>query len=188
MRKIALTAILLLSVLHGKAQNIVPVEKSIDYWNAHKGIPAGTYLKDVNNLFSKFIGTWKGTINNKTYTFFITKKTETSYGSSEDQLVIEYLIIDNLLGYAIEDTRITPRPPLTGRFFQKDLAYYILSYSGEYSKCGREGSVYIKKANDNTITLRLVPQPDAHSFYDCPGGKILDQILPTEIPVALIKQ
>ena len=54
---------LLLFALNSKAQNIVPVEKAIDYKIAHKGIPAGTYLKDVNNLFAPYIGTWKGTIN-----------------------------------------------------------------------------------------------------------------------------
>lgn len=46
-----------LFVSHANAQNIVPVEKSVDYVSAVNGIPVATYLKDVNNLFTPYLGT-----------------------------------------------------------------------------------------------------------------------------------
>ena len=189
MKKITIIAILLLFVLHSKAQNIVPVEKTINYKIAHKGIPTGTYLKDVNNLFAPYIGTWKGTINNKTYTFFITKKTETSYGSSSDQLIIHHLIVDNM-GSTLEDTRLSKSgPDITGWFFTEDLKYYCLNYTGgENWACGRNGRVFIKKVNATTMSLKLSAYGEVIDIKRCPGGKMAEQILPTETPVTLVKQ
>nr|WP_294925026.1 DUF6705 family protein [uncultured Flavobacterium sp.] len=190
MKKITIIAILLLSALQSKAQNIVPVEKAIDYWTVNKGIPADTYLKDVNNLFAPYIGIWKGTINNKTYTFFITKITETGNSRSEDVLIIHHLIVDNM-GSTLEDTRLSKtRPHMRGWHFSKDLTYYSLRYIGENSRCGRKGQIFVKRVNATTISLRLSPQPepDMYNFTRCPGGKMAEQILPTETPVTLVKQ
>ena len=189
MKKIAIIAILLLSALHSKAQNIVPVEKAVEYRLAHKAIPADTYLKDVNNLFAPYIGTWKGTINNKTYTFFITKITETiNNGRSEDLLIIHHLIVDNM-GATLEDTRLSKAlPHMRGWFFGENHKYYSLHYTGgENFKCGRQGQVFIRKVNTTTMSLRLSPQSDS-DFTRCPGGKMAEQILPTETPVTLTKQ
>ena len=188
MKRITIIAVLLLFVLHCKAQNIVPVEKAIDYKTAGKGIPVDTYLKDVNNLFAPYIGTWKGTINNKTYTFFITKITETGNGRSVDKLTIHHLIFDNILGYTLEDTRIKSRPHITGWNFQKDLSYYHLHYTAENPWCGRMGQVSIKKTNATTMLLYFTPGPVGGPFDRCPGGKMTEQILPTEVPLALTKQ
>ena len=188
MKKITIIAILLLSALQSKAQNIVPVEKAIDYKTAGKGIPAGTYLKDINNLFAPYIGTWKGTINNKTYTFFITKITETGNGRSVDRLIIHHLIVDNM-GATLEDTRLSKSgPDIKGWNFQKDLSYYHLHYVGENSRCGRQGQVSIKKVNATTMLLSLSPRGEVADIKRCPGGKMAEQILPTETPVTLVKQ
>lgn len=188
MKKIITIAILFLFGLQSSAQNIVPVEKAIDYKIAGNGIPSGTYLKDVNHLLDPYLGTWKGAINNKTYTFFITKTTETSNNRSVDKLIVHQLIFDNILGYTLEDTRIKSRPHIRGWFFSKDLTSYNLRYIGENYSCGREGQVIIRKVNATTISLRLSPQTDNADFSRCPGGKMTEQILPTETPVTLIKQ
>ena len=50
-----------------KAQ-IVPL-KSLDY-------PDGAYLKDLDNILPFWVGTWKGTVNNKEYTFQFVKFTQ----------------------------------------------------------------------------------------------------------------
>lgn len=188
MKKIIAIVMMLLFVLNSNAQNIVPVEKALDYKNSGNGIPSGTYLKDVNHLFDKFIGTWKGTIDNKTYTFFITKVTETKNSRSVDKLVLHHIIFDNKLGYTLEDTRTKSRPHIRGWFFSEDLKYYNLLYIGENYSCGREGQVIIQKVNTNTMQLKLSPHPDTNDFTRCPGGKMAEQILPTETPVTLIKQ
>lgn len=188
MKRITIIAVLLLFVLHCKAQNIVPVEKAIDYKTAGKGIPVDTYLKDVNNLFAPYIGTWKGTINNKTYTFFITKITETSNNRSVDKLIIHHLIFDDILGSTLIDTRTGSSADIRGWFFSKDLTHYNLIYIGDNYSCGHEGQIIIRKVNATTMLLRLNPQSDMVDFSHCPGGKMAEQILPTETPVTLIKQ
>nr|WP_294925023.1 DUF6705 family protein [uncultured Flavobacterium sp.] len=190
MKKIAIIAILLLSALQSSAQNIVPVEKAIDYRTAHKAIPSGTYLKDVNNLFAPYIGTWKGTINNKTYTFFITKITETiNKGRSQDLLIIHHLIVDNM-GSTLEDTRLSKAlPHMRGLFFGEDLKYYSLHYTGgDNWACGRNGQVFVRKVNATTMLLNLNVYGEVIDIKRCPGGKMAEQILPTETPVTLVKQ
>jgi len=189
MKKITILFILLLFVLQSKAQNIVAVEKAVDYWDAGTGIPVGTYLKDINNLFAPYVGTWKGTINNKTYTFFITKITESSNGRIVDKLIIYHTIFDHTVGYIIEDSRIgKARPHITGRFFQKNLAYYVLTYIGQNSKCGRNGEVFIKKASATTMLLKLSAYGEVGDVRRCPGGQKEVQVLPTESFVTLTKQ
>jgi hypothetical protein len=188
MKKITIIAILLLSALQSSAQNIVPVEKAVEYRLAHKAIPADTYLKDVNNLFAPYIGTWKGTINNKIYTFFITKITETiNNGRSEDLLIIHHLITD-LGGTVLEDTRGSKYPDMRGWFFSKDLKYYSFHYSGQYDACGQNGQVNIEKVNATTMKLHLNVYGEVAWISRCPGGKMAEQILPTETPVTLFKQ
>lgn len=187
MKKTTLIAMLLLFVLQSKAQNIVPVEKEIDFQNTHNGIPAGTYIKDVNNLFAPYIGTWKGTINNKIYTFFITKITQTSNGRSYDLLIIHHLITD-LGGTVLEDTRGSKYPHMRGWHFSKDLKYYSFHYSGQYNSCGQNGQVNIEKVNATIMKLHLNVYGEVAWISRCPGGKMAEQILPTETPVTLVKQ
>lgn len=187
MKKITTIAILFLFVLHSNAQNIVPVEKTINYIDARKGIPVGTYLKDVNDLFDTYVGIWKGAIDNKIYIFFITKITENgTSGRFYDKLIIHHLIKD-LQGNILEDTRIKSRPHIRGWFFSPNLMYYCLHYSGENSKCGRNGQVSIKKVNATTMLLSLTPWEDVADVRRCPGGIMQEQILPTTTPVTLTK-
>ena len=74
MKQILLILLATISVLSCKAQ-VIPVQNSIGYLIIDTNIPDGTYLKDIDNLFDKFIGTWTGTRNNKNYEFIITEIT-----------------------------------------------------------------------------------------------------------------
>jgi len=186
MKKIIII-VLFLFVSHANAQNIVPVEKSVDYVSAGNGVPVGTYLKDVNNLFAPYLGTWKGTIGNKTYTLFVSKITESSNGRIVDKLIIYHVVFDSNLG-VVEDTRSGKgRPHMTGWFFSSNLTSYSLHYVGENSKCGRSGQVIIKKIDAGTMSMVLSPRAEVFDPKSCPGGQITEQILPTETPVTLIK-
>jgi hypothetical protein len=64
MKKIINLAILLLSI-KGLAQPGVVVPKDT---NVHD-IQSGTYIKDIDNEFLPYVGTWKGVLNGKEYTF-----------------------------------------------------------------------------------------------------------------------
>ena len=66
---------MLITALSCKAQ-IIPIEEQINYMNNEIEIPDGAYIKDVNNLFNKYVGIWIGTHNNKTFELHIEKSTK----------------------------------------------------------------------------------------------------------------
>jgi hypothetical protein len=190
MKKIFLTMLLFLIAIMVEAQTIVPVEKKIDYRTGltGKGTPDGTYFKDVNNLFAQYIGTWKGTIDNKNYTFMITKITDSRFGLTTDRLIINQLIT-NTNGVVLSDTRNAPTPDIKGRHFSKDLTFYICFYGSSNSKCGQQGDVYLRKISATTMSLGLIPNTEPFPYDKfCPGGIRAEQILPVANFVTLTKQ
>jgi hypothetical protein len=61
-------------------------------------VPAGTYIKDINNTFTKFLGTWKWQEGNKILTFKIEKVTQyyhTEYDVFEDFIIGNYSYTEN---------------------------------------------------------------------------------------------
>lgn len=103
MKNIIMITFLSLTALSCKAQ-IIPIEEDINYRTNEIEIPDGAYIKDVNNLLDKFIGTWTGTFDNKSYEFGITKQTVSFLGISIDRLIIKYVITDNVTNQVIVDT------------------------------------------------------------------------------------
>lgn len=191
MKKVIILMSLVIITISCKAQQIVPIEKVIDYRNAENGIPDGVYLKDVNGLLNKYIGTWKGTYDNKSYTFFITKFKHDYLGVSEDKLAIRYLITANT-GTIIEDTRNLPDTSMyviKGDYFSQNLGYYMSNYYGKDNACGQYGVVYITNIKDTEqqITLYLSPDKVLLDPYTCPAGGT-KHILPVKEAMLLTKQ
>lgn len=89
MKNIIKIMILLLFTSTTNAQtNIVDV-----YDGVAQDAPAGTYFKDINNTFTKFLGTWKWQDGNKILTFKIEKVTQyfhQQYGVYEDFIIGNY--------------------------------------------------------------------------------------------------
>jgi hypothetical protein len=181
LKKTIMIGCMLLIALSCRAQQIEPVEKTKVYMDAGR-IPDGIYLKDVNNLFNKYLGTWKGTFDNKNYTFVITMFKDEYLGITEDKLLIRYLIT-NSSGTTIEDTRGLPNNSpyvIHGYYFAKDTSYYALNYAGKESLCGQAGTVFIriKNATNTMMSLVLSPDKDMISEQDCPGLKSATQLFP----------
>lgn len=63
MRRIIFIAILLLSI---KGQSQPGVIVPLDTWET---VPSGTYIKDIGNVFLPYVGTWKGVLYGREYTF-----------------------------------------------------------------------------------------------------------------------
>jgi hypothetical protein len=181
LKKTIMIGCMLLIALSCRAQQIVPVEKKIGYRESG-GIPDGVYLKDVNNLFNKYLGTWKGTFDNKNYTFVITMFKNEFLGITEDKLLMRYLIT-NSSGAVIEDTRSLPNDStyvIEGYYFSKDSSYYVLNYVGKEVLCGQQGKIIIriKNATNTMMSLVLSPDKDLISEQDCPGLKSAVQLFP----------
>ncbi|TPG44359.1 DUF6705 family protein [Flavobacterium pectinovorum] len=190
MKKIIILSLIIIANLSCKAQQIIPVEKAIDYRLAENGIPDNTYFKDINNLLDKFVGTWIGTYNNKTYKFKIDKFVNNySGGTKEDVLLMRY-IITNANGTQIENTTTLSDDNylvIIGDYIQRST--YHLNYSGRESTCGQLGTIYIevlKSSNNTKMKLFLLPDKIMISPSSCPQG-VSQQIMPID-QIVLTKQ
>lgn len=70
-------------------------------------VPNGSYIKDTNNEYNKFIGTWKANVGNKAVYIYITKQenrpiTRLNKNFFRDVLLIRYKILVN--NQIVEDT------------------------------------------------------------------------------------
>ena len=168
---------------------ILPIEKKIDYIIAKNGIPESvTYFKDVNHVLDKFVGTWKGTYDDKKYEFRILKVTNKPGRITEDKLIMRYLIT-NSNGTVIEDTRTLPDSSpylIKGDYIEKDT--YFLIYTGKNAKCGQSGTILINflKENNNNTKMSLSFIPDEAIIYESSCGGV-KQVMPVA-EIALIKQ
>lgn len=175
MKKIIIALSIILITLSCKAQQIVALETKLDE------APTGTYFKDINGLLTKYIGTWKGTYENKNYTFIVTPYKKEFRGVFSDILSIRYLITSNT-GVILQDTRSLPDDNnlvIAGLYFGKNFGYYVLSYIGENSQCGQTGDLFISTSKDNKqMKLYLAAYQDIIDGSKCP--KVAEQILPTK--------
>lgn len=192
MKKYMYIGILVIFTFSCKAQIIVPVENKIIFMDVDSDIPEGTYLKDINNRFDKYIGVWKGTYNAKNYEFRVTKFVDKYLNLIEDKLFIRYIIKD-VNGVILEDTSTLPNESpyvIKGHYFNKTASYYVLYYMGKNAKCGQKGDIYISRYQDTTnlkMVLSMLPSNDMVLESDCPGFKLAQQILPLN-NIVLTKQ
>jgi hypothetical protein len=192
MKKIIFLGCVLLFAISCKAQSIVPVERKIDYIIAENGIPEGTYLKDVNNLLSKYVGTWKGTYAGKTYTLYITNYTYKPLKVTYDLLLTRYLITSSD-GTILEDTRnLLDASPyvIEGDYFSKDLASYASNYIGKNSRCGNKGTTFFHMKNSTNTLMSFAFEPDKIMISEdtCPGLKLADLTFSKNDIMMLTKQ
>lgn len=181
MKKILILGFIILSNLSCKSQTILPLEEVKNYINSENGIPKNiTYIKDVNNILDKYVGTWKGTYNNRNYEFRILKITNKPGRITEDRLMMRYVISDSN-GTIIEDTRALPDTSsyvIKGDYL--DGSFYELYYIGKESLCGQIGSIIIDiqpNSNNKVMRMLFLPQQEILSLTDCPNGSAT-QIMP----------
>jgi hypothetical protein len=89
MKNIFIKLFIILICFSCKAQVVIPAE------NAHVEIPSGAHIKDTNNFLDNFIGTWKFTQGNKSFTIILNKTLDADYGNVfVDILFGEYKYVD----------------------------------------------------------------------------------------------
>jgi hypothetical protein len=174
MKKIIILGILIVCNLSCKAQSIVPLEKLAEYIHEEKDVPESvTYLKDVNGIRDKYVGTWKGNYNSKNYELVFEKRTTSEDRLTEDGLIMRYLITDTS-GAVLEDTRgESDNSPYTAESYYFDKTYFVLSYIGRQNQCGQGGRLFVmlpKNTNNTTMELFLTPRQDFILEQNCPNG------------------
>jgi ribulose-5-phosphate 4-epimerase/fuculose-1-phosphate aldolase len=181
MKKILTIGCLFIIALSCRAQGIVAVEQSYNYYLAGNGIPDGTYFKDINNLFNNYVGTWKGVYKNRNYTFYITKHTKTFYNVTEDEILVRYLIT-NLDGSIVEDTRSNADDGdyiISGDMFSKNADYYYMIYAGKDADCGQSGDLILRPKSPTQLKISLLQEKILLDPAACPGGRAI-QLMPLE--------
>jgi len=93
LKQVFITYIILLLVLSCKAQNIVPIYNI----NGVELPEDEAYLKDVDNDYNPYVGTWKWESGNNSLTIIFNKVEQhtSSVGDYSDLLVGEYQYIEN---------------------------------------------------------------------------------------------
>ena len=101
MKKTALFLVLLITQL-ASCQTIMPLSTL--------NPPYNSYLKDLDNTFLPYLGTWEGILNNKKYTFIFTKFAQhqsaaysTEYMFYQDELKAKFKVTDLATGNVIYD-------------------------------------------------------------------------------------
>ena len=125
---------------------------SIEEYDKCKSTTCGQtpdYIKDINGTFNKYVGTWKGTYDNKTYEIIVTKITRSRNIINIrivkfDALLIRYKITDSN-GTVLVDTRSLPDDNphvIYGLVFTKE-GTYKLGFIGTDNNLKNVGTVLI---------------------------------------------
>ena len=169
-----------------KAQSILPVEKLVDYRNSNEGIPESvTYVKDINGLLNKYVGTWIGTYQGKNYEFRVKKIRDDSFGVSIDELEISYIIKDSSRKIIEDTTKPNSGTYIIGAYLAKNKHHYVLNYYGTKGDCGQNGDVFISVLNRDSNKMWLKLSVDGEMSEDCTA--YAGQVLPTD-GIILTKQ
>lgn len=154
-----------------------------------------TYVKDINNSLDKFYGTWKGVHDGKTYEIKFKKGLYQDLTLSErkSDILIGRLRVTTTgnLPLTIFDNFNEPddnKTEFSGLGFQKDLNYYMLSFSGSYTDvCLNSGTVYISILPNQINQMNLIYLLDT-DFYskECPSS--FQTTIPEKQNITLIKQ
>ncbi len=193
MKNIVLIGIVLFVSLQINAQSynkIIPVEEAQN----QPRITDGMYFKDVNHIFEKYIGTWEGSLNGKTYKITLKKTVEeVSYIAKikEEYLQLRYRITEN--GKEIGNTLSLPNDNglvNSGNqiYIKSNHINYYFVYGGKEILCGQSGDLLLQTtSNPNKIKLKLYPEGGFISKDDCPNGPA-EQVFPTEEWLVLHKK
>ncbi|QMU65980.1 MAG: hypothetical protein GKR88_17985 [Flavobacteriaceae bacterium] len=161
-----------------KAQ-IIAVE---DFENYNQELPDNAYIKDINNILDKYVGTWKGIYDSKSYEFKVIKVTEnnTDLKYKEDLLLMRYKITDSS-NNVIESTlnlSDTSNFIIRGNYLS-NRGSYVLNYIGLNDECGQNGTIFISIYDTNNTKMKLYLEVDGEMGLDCTSGGV-EQVLPTD--------
>ena len=194
MKKIFILTILLLQTLHFNAQEGNVVSRC----NISSNFPSGTYLKDINNQFQYYIGTWQGIYNNTTIElkieFFERLKSEYADGTYiyYDRLGANYKVLQGL-----PDTAFNP-PVLYNSMHiteVRDMPLYSVSCGRnnmmefgytDYERCNIEGDLKLVRnlSNPNELQYRFHISPAIiFPTADCPFP---NGIVPVPLPSTVL--
>lgn len=126
--------------------------------------PNAEYVKDTNGLLNKFIGTWKGIFNGKTYELNLIKKENMGNDIKWDMLMGRLKITNSNGTVEFNNYNLAESDNyFRGINFQKNLKFYKMIFPGTTSTgCIDDGTLYIgiKPETPNIITINFLADYD----------------------------
>lgn len=173
------TVVLILLIILSCKSKIIKVE---NFENYNSDLPDGAYIKDVNNVLDKYVGTWKGVFEGNNYEFRIIKKTEDNLDLKykEDLLLMRYKITDSS-GNIIENTLSLPDNDVlvVSGIHLTESGGYLLNYVGR-DDCGQNGDIYISVYGSQNKKMQLSLHVYGE-FYSEDCIEEAQQVIPKEI-------
>lgn len=166
MKYLIITIILLFSI-SCKAQ-IVSLETAAQCYNDPDNCPEYNYEKDINDTLDKYIGTWKGVYDGKTYEIQFKKSLyqDLTLSDLKRDRIKGRLRIKDVNGNVIYNTINEPDDEKThfnGLGLSSNLHHYMMFFSGPLtSGCINYGTVYltIKPATPNILNIFFTGEYD----------------------------
>nr|WP_315240060.1 DUF6705 family protein [uncultured Flavobacterium sp.] len=163
MKRTVIILFMILSSLYCKAQVIMSIEE----YDKCKSTTCGQtpdYIKDINGTFNKYVGTWKGTDDNKTYEVIVTKTTRSRNIMNVrivkyDALLVRYKITDSN-GVVLVDTRsfADDNPYVIKGLVFTEAGSYKLSFRGTDNNLINDGDILIR-IYDGKMSFFFSPEP-----------------------------
>ncbi|MFS4431077.1 DUF6705 family protein [Chryseobacterium sp. S90] len=185
--KIAVILILFLSLISCKAQQTFPLNS--DY----EEIPQNSYLKDLNNELTPYVGTYKTNFNGKEIMLFITKQEDKLEQSAQknyymDALIVKY-IVKNSSGNILQDTQndTSSKIELYSIGTKPTKNEIIFVYSGTNCHVGW-GKIILKKVNVTQISWEYRPNDITTTESKCPSTLDTTIYLPETKDLIFTKQ
>lgn len=170
-----------------KAQQVYPL--NADY----EEVPQNSYLKDLNNELTPYVGVYKANFNGNETTLYITKQEQKLEKTGQknyymDALVIKY-IIKNSTGLILQDTKNNNYPnielySISTSSTQNTVNFF---YSGTNCSVGW-GRIILKKINAIQISWEYRPDDVTTTAAKCPPNLDTTIYLPETRDLIFTKQ
>ncbi|MPS75208.1 MAG: hypothetical protein E2590_18985 [Chryseobacterium sp.] len=158
--------------------------------SATSNCPDYNYIKDINNSLNKYVGTWKGIYNGKTYELQFKKILYEDFGIKSDLLKGRMRIKDSNgnITYDTFNESDDAKTKFSGFGFQSNLKYYMMHFVGNSSfACAEQGHVYLRINPETPNIMSIIMHQDADIVWgECPSN--YQPTIPYNTSISLTKQ
>lgn len=181
-----------MTILACKAQQIYPLN------TFYEDVPNYSYMKDLNNYLTPYVGTYKATYQGNEITLYITKEDKyfKDYGPNDrkyyqDVLHVKYTVKKISTGAVLQDN-LNPIDPKRNKIisigtYELDNNSVALYYSG--TNCGVGwGKITLKKVSSTQISWSYYPNDSVLTNESCPGNPDITIYLPDAENLIFTKQ
>ncbi|UOX35117.1 hypothetical protein LXD69_06285 [Flavobacterium sediminilitoris] len=135
----------------------------------------GDYLKDLDGILPFWVGTWKGTVNNREYTFQFTKFTQhlTTFSSGRyfylDELKAKFKVVDLSTNQVLyDDLNVTEFSDYKIRYLSNLYEEYTFHFRDTESNCNNQARFTLIKSVDNPNQIAYKDFKYDENIYECP--------------------